>query len=586
MQVSPRIIFLILVGVNLLALTFTGYNWNHSNLQAHTRMMTVVDNEPEIPHDRFINPEIAYEILSLLDVFSVYEDPNRSEADNEVKYGKPYLGLRTDDNYCDKHRAHFVYYPETAYKSKNIMSNFKAMAIFRLQMIRKMGGVDVMPHIHSGMPDELQNQGLYDLREDVNMFFTATSMYTHRQIGKHFSCLTQASNHIPGHNSLYRKDQAGRSVVEYSKKYVDRPQCFNEHKFFPKTWILNEVDQCKAFFEIFNSKQYQKLKKERGLVYIRKIGANAHQGSGVFPVNTEEEQSIREKYANGALCGQVKKNNLIQYAVWNPLLINGRKFDFRMFMLVASSNPLITYYHDGFLRISLRDYDPDSKEPGAILTNIALSKPFFDEATKNGTYNGFTKDELMGQVFWMMPQLADYLLKTGKVTDPNWLDNYLRPEFKKAMVHLMRMAQHTFAPQSSLFEIYGLDFMLDDNLNLWFIEANIQPLLDGWSPESSKFFNQIIYDSFDIAHALLKSRVKRIVKYVNKLIKETQDWGISWDSMHIDDLKTRRKEFQIISRNYFEPEFMPAPTNEFQMIIDDNLHGEDRYFGLLEEECF
>ncbi len=31
-------------------------------------------------------------------------------------------------------------------------------------------------------------------------------------------------------------------------------------------------------------------------------------------------------------------------------------------MLVASTDPLTVYYHDGFLRISMLKYDRDSKE--------------------------------------------------------------------------------------------------------------------------------------------------------------------------------------------------------------------------------
>lgn len=36
----------------------------------------------------------------------------------------------------------------------------------------------------------------------------------------------------------------------------------------------------------------------------------------------------------------------------NPLLINNYKFDFKLYMLVASTDPLIIYYHDGYLRLA------------------------------------------------------------------------------------------------------------------------------------------------------------------------------------------------------------------------------------------
>jgi len=245
----------------------------------------------------------------------------------------------------------------------------------------------------------------------------------------------------------------------------------------------------------------------------------------------------------------------------------------------------MVYYRDGFLRVSLRNYDPDSKELGAILTNIALSKPFFEEAKEKGTYNGYTEEELMNQAFWSMPKLGKFLYDNKNVSDPNWLENYLRPEFKRAMIHLIRMSQATFSAKSSTYEIFGLDFMLDDKMDLWFIEANAQPLLDGWSDDTKRFFNKILYDSFDIVYGLLKSRTKRIVQFVNKLIQEDQVGKVSSNVFYIEDLNAKRKEFKEISKNYFEPEYLPGPDNDYQIILDDNLQGMDRYMGLIESKC-
>jgi len=551
-----------------------------------TRMATSL--RPEGPTDlKFIDPEFAYHILEKLDIFEVYHPPGVSPDKEAALFTRAVLGLTVDDHYCEKHRARFVLDPNISFKEKGFMTNYRALAVLRSEVIPKAGGKDLMPHVHSKMDDDLYDQFVFDFRDDVNMFFTATDLFSYRQIGKHFSCLTQVSNHIPGHELLYRKDMNGKSLVKYGKRYLDKPECFSDSKFFPKTWILTEEDQCKEFFKVFNTEEYRQLKKERGgLVYIRKIGAKAHQGKGVFPVvNEKEENYIRNLYKGGELCGKVEENNLMQYAVWNPLLLDGHKFDFRMFMLIASTNPTIVYYRDGFLRVSLRDYDPNSKERGSVLTNIALSKPFFDFAKKNGTYNGFTEEELLNQAFWTMPKLEKFLLSKGMVTDPNWLDNYLRPEFKKAYIHLIRMSQANFAQLSSLYEIYGLDFMLDKDMKLWFIEANAQPLLDGWSDDTKIFFNNILYDSFDIVYGLLRSRTKRIVNFVNKVMEERK--AIKYDSgaVFVGDLEKVREEFKKISKNYFEPEFLPTAKNEFSLIIDENLEGRARYNYLLEEQC-
>jgi hypothetical protein len=33
---------------------------------------------------------------------------------------------------------------------------------------------------------------------------------------------------------------------------------------------------------------------------------------------------------------------------------------------------------------------------------------------------------------WTMEKLGNFLFENGKTNDSNWLNNYLRPEFKKA----------------------------------------------------------------------------------------------------------------------------------------------------------
>lgn len=53
---------------------------------------------------------------------------------------------------------------------------------------------------------------------------------------------------------------------------------------------------------------------------------------------------------------------MMQKYIADPDLNDGRKYDFRVYMLIASTNPLIVYYHDGFLRNTFLQYDKFSKE--------------------------------------------------------------------------------------------------------------------------------------------------------------------------------------------------------------------------------
>lgn len=63
-------------------------------------------------------------------------------------------------------------------------------------------------------------------------------------------------------------------------------------------------------------------------------------------------------------------------------------------MLIASSNPLIAYYHDGFLRVSLPKYDLHSDDKASTLTNTELSKELFAKAKKGEKVYGMNETEL------------------------------------------------------------------------------------------------------------------------------------------------------------------------------------------------
>jgi len=84
---------------------------------------------------------------------------------------------------------------------------------------------------------------------------------------------------------------------------------------------------------------------------------------------------------------------------------------------------------------------------------------------------------------------------------------------------------------------------------------------------------------------LLRSRTKRIINYVNRLIRDVEVWKMGDSDVFIEDLATKRTEFRELSKNYFEPEYLPKPGNKYSLIIDENIEGVGKYFGFLSEEC-
>ena len=104
------------------------------------------------------------------------------------------------------------------------------------------------------------------------------------------------------------------------------------------------------------------MKKIEPIPFITKVSYGSARGNGLEILNGKNEMRLIRKYENGLMCGEILDNIMAQKYISNPLTIDGHKFDFRIYMLIASVDPLIVYYHDGFLRISLLKYNKKSKE--------------------------------------------------------------------------------------------------------------------------------------------------------------------------------------------------------------------------------
>jgi len=553
-MIDTKGITAILLGVNLL---FIGMTLLHQVYQT-PRVMMIQDFKPINGTYYFENPEIAHKILKQLDVWSVLRVIPGSNYNISV------MSWNKDYEYCDKHRELIVHNPEIIFEQKNIVTNFWATHKLRTMIIPKYGK-DITKRLTKPVHWNLS------VPLNANLFIMHNLFYNYRQIGTQFSCLSQASNHIAGHDKLYRKDMATQATVDYLKSYKKKPQCVGYDKYFIKTYILKNKGHCQEFFKHFLSPEYQKLKEERNIVYFRKIGADSHQGSGVFPVNDQETTYIRELYADGAKCGEIKKNNLIQLNIHNLLLVEKRKFGFRSFLLIASTNPFIAFYHDGYARLSLNSYDAQSNDTSTFVTNINLN-------LQHSEYANWTDAQIQNHTYWPLERFNTWINEKGIVNDPDWLNNYLRPEFMKVKIHLIRMAQSGFFKKSSMYEIYGIDYVMDEDLKLWFIEANTMPLMNGFTPHSTKLFNTMLKDSFEIIQGLIKSRMKRAIFYVNNLVRTIGDG-------EIPDLAQKQKEFGSLTKNHFEPEFEPRANNTFYKIVDENYDGVKRYSGIIEPEC-
>ena len=143
------------------------------------------------------------------------------------------------------------------------------------------------------------------------------------------------------------------------------------------------------------------------------------------------------------------------------------------------------------------------------------------------------------------------------------------------------MSKHGFPKRSGAFRLAGMDFMMDQDLKLWYIEANLWPLYFKNYPEIWTFTKRMLNDMLDIEYAMLKSRINRVRNFI---IQFTKDHVVTGEPYDAEELKAR---FNQINVDIIDPQFALKPENGWKKIVDltrgDN---EDAYFGLVDSSCF
>ncbi len=133
------------------------------------------------------------------------------------------------------------------------------------------------------------------------------------------------------------------------------------------------------------------------------------------------------------------------------------------------------------------------------------------------------------------------------------------------MIHLVRMTAPSLWKGSNVYSLQGVDFMLDDNMNLWFLESNASPLLSGLKKYG--IFKSVVQGAIEISYGLYKSRMKRVMDVIRRMDSDNK-----W-----------RKEYQLAVKNRFESEY--EVKNNWQLILDENRPGSEAYMNYLPLEC-
>ena len=303
----------------------------------------------------------------------------------------------------------------------------------------------------------------------------------------------QRINHFPGSVEVTRKDKMCENIVQKQKKYGK-----SMFDIIPDTYVLpNEFDAfCKHFSEL----------KRASVPNVWIVKPNSlSRGRGIYLVTSPNDVHLDEQ------C-------IVSRYVANPLLINGVKFDIRIYVAITSLDPLRIYvYNEGLARFCTEKYSlSETNNVYSHLTNYSINK-------KNNKFiqNKQASADNIGQK-WSLTALNKYLQEKSIDTEQVWLRIYdliirtmiacepaLHTEYKKFSLS-----------RSNCFELLGFDVLLDDELRPWLIEVNLSPSLACESPLDHLIKSNLIADLFTLIGIRQFDRRKDGM-FKNKLLTDT-----------------------------------------------------------------
>lgn len=295
---------------------------------------------------------------------------------------------------------------------------------------------------------------------------------------------TQVFNHFPDPWVVGRKDRLMRTLASYRRRFGA------SYSFFPEGFTL--PDQTDAFRRALQRDSDASVSPPS--IWILKPPASAC-GRGIRVITSKDAAAIAKD-----------KAYVVQRYIADPLLVNGVKFDLRLYVVVTSVDPLRIYlFRDGLARFCTRAYSLTTlANRFSHLTNYAVNKANDRGPCGNSDAHGDNVDpdtDTSGSK-WSVTALLAHLERTGVLTDRPRLMAQIRAVVCKTLIaaeaHLTPLVHQCVSPRLRCYELFGFDILLDRALTPWLIEVNVSPSLMGASPLDKRIKGRLLSDMFHL----------------------------------------------------------------------------------------
>ncbi|CAI2367062.1 unnamed protein product [Moneuplotes crassus] len=303
---------------------------------------------------------------------------------------------------------------------------------------------------------------------------------------------TCLSNHLEFHIHLSNKKALYYNMKTYYESLEENPFDYIPQTFHIKDGVCSdEFLKFQAEFDHIEEEIESGTSKPKPHnIWIIKPGENTNRGSGIT-VCREFSQIKSLIETKVQLRNNQYRSYIVQKYLERPLLINKRKFDIRCFALITSINGNLCgyWYKEGYIRTASREFSLKNVSNKYIhLTNDAIQKKCdvygkFEDGNKLN-YKEFQKHfdnvhpdwkiDFEGKIYPQMKRLATDSIKATYIQ----IDKHRR--------------HHSF-------ELFGYDFMVDENQKVWMIEVNTNPCLELASNYLARLIPSLIENMCEIA---------------------------------------------------------------------------------------
>lgn len=262
----------------------------------------------------------------------------------------------------------------------------------------------------------------------------------------------QKVNHFQHAKALTRKDCLKKNIGKYLAMGGRMKQAYE--CFVPKTFLLPQ--EYVAFVQAFQARSASLVGTKSNIWIMKPVALS--RGRGISLVNDLSDVVYGEQV-------------VIQEYVSNPLLLDGYKFDLRLYVLVTSFNPLEAFfYEDGFVRICTRQYhDGDLGDLFVHLTNSSIQKENQEAISSSDNPINEADGQEAGGTKMTLSYLWKRLEGMGADVDK------VRRDIDEVILKSLMCGEDHIPFQVNSFDLLGYDILLDASFRPWLIEINASP---------------------------------------------------------------------------------------------------------------